>query len=44
MANDLVKAAIKVAAALAAAAFSTRVGKEGKKNFDDWRNKNGQQK
>ena len=38
MANDLVKAAIKIATALVAGGFTAKVASEGKKNADAWQN------
>lgn len=38
MANDLVKAIIKICTAIAAAGFAGKVASEGKKNVDSWQN------
>lgn len=38
MANDLVKAIIKIGTAIAAGAFAGKVASEGKKNVDAWQN------
>lgn len=38
MANDLIKAGIKYFTAAITLAFGAKVGKEGKKNYDNWKN------
>lgn len=38
MANDLVKAVIKISTAIITAAFASKVASEGKKNVDSWQN------
>lgn len=37
MANDLLKAVVKLSTAVAGFAFGAKVGKEGKANYDNWK-------
>lgn len=38
MANDLIKAVIKISTAIFTVAFAGKVASEGKKNLDSWQN------
>lgn len=38
MANDLIKAAVKIASAIVAGGFTAKIASEGKKNADAWHN------